>query len=715
MKILKIFSLLILAIATTSLSVTASAEECVPASFDGAFDGEITLCQNWDAQAQQEFWFTPQGSRVMPYAWFLALEQAGSQAPFSDSNHLDTFRYLPQKPTPLNPDGLPIGFTRDKIADDDPLAPVSTEWLGLTCSACHTGQIEFNDKKLLIDGAPAMADFEGFMWSLEDALTATVEDEARFERFAEKILGQPTTTAGDKTTLKKQLTELAQTRSAWNELNKGDHEYGFSRLDAIGAIFNAVSVSAQGLDDENGKRANAPVSYPFIWDTPQHDFVQWNASVANEGAGALGRNVGEVLGVFGGLNYNPIDGKLSECLAEDTGFLGRLAQVWKSIWGGLDNTICIGHASSIKADGLFKLEALLWNLQSPEWPEDVLGKINSQPATDNGPSMVERGKALYEQRCLECHDGRLDNTELTTAFKRDDPNRRIEAERVSVEKLGTDAQMAGNFLGQVYPISEEINGQVKAFLPLTFPLTDKHRFSSQGGGAELVSYAVRGVIVNKVLNDPQNTLDAIMLGQPEERRAFLERVQARLVEAQDASNLKRIRILIDAIEEAERDDLIDWVQGLDISRDGILRSKIREILRRNEPSTDGDTSAADAEAARQRLFVYKARPLNGIWATAPYLHNGSIRTMRQLMLPAECPETGEEIDAETGQRLCRQKTFEVGSRTYDPDTLGFIDAGGFVVDTSLPGNSNTGHEYSTRFFRDNPEQLDALLEYIKTL
>ena len=87
-------------------------------------------------------------------------------------------------------------------------------------------------------------------------------------------------------------------RQAWNDRNRGDHPYGFARLDAIGAIFNEVTVSAMHVPG-NRKSANAPVSYPFIWDTPQHDRVQWNGSVENAGPGALGRNVGEVLGVFG--------------------------------------------------------------------------------------------------------------------------------------------------------------------------------------------------------------------------------------------------------------------------------------------------------------------------------------------------------------------------------------------------------------------------------
>ncbi len=89
------------------------AQGCTPSTFAGSFGGEVTLCQNWDAEEQQEFWFLSQGSQIIPYAWFLALEQADGEALFRDSAHMDGFRYLPQRPTAMNPDGLPIGFTKD--------------------------------------------------------------------------------------------------------------------------------------------------------------------------------------------------------------------------------------------------------------------------------------------------------------------------------------------------------------------------------------------------------------------------------------------------------------------------------------------------------------------------------------------------------------------------------------------------------------------------
>ena len=99
------------------------------------------------------------------------------------------------------------------------------------------------------------------------------------------------------------------------------------------------------------------------------------------------------------------------------------------------------------------------------------------------------------------------------------------------------------------------------------------------------------------------------------------------------------------------------------------------------------------------LLAYKARPLNGIWATAPYLHNGSVPTLYDLLLP---PDE-------------RPKRFHVGSRVFDPEKVGFGTQAGpksNLLHTGQPGNANGGHEYGTGFDEDARRDL---VEYLKTL
>jgi len=112
----------------------------------------------------------------------------------------------------------------------------------------------------------------------------------------------------------------------------------------------------------------------------------------------------------------------------------------------------------------------------------------------------------------------------------------------------------------------------------------------------------------------------------------------------------------------------------------------------------------------QAPLSYKARPLDGIWATPPYLHNGSVPNIEALLSPARE----------------RPTTFWLGNRAYDPVRLGYRSSeevpGGFKFDTTLPGNHNTGHEFDDgpqrpgRIGRKlSPEERNAVIEFLKTL
>ncbi len=107
-------------------------------------------------------------------------------------------------------------------------------------------------------------------------------------------------------------------------------------------------------------------------------------------------------------------------------------------------------------------------------------------------------------------------------------------------------------------------------------------------------------------------------------------------------------------------------------------------------------------ASGSALMAYKARPLDGIWATAPYLHNGSVSSLYELLLPP----------------ARRMRSFPMGTREYDPVHVGYsvkADAAGnsFTYDTTRRGNSNMGHDYGASQLTE-PQRL-ALLAYLKSL
>jgi len=120
-----------------------------------------------------------------------------------------------------------------------------------------------------------------------------------------------------------------------------------------------------------------------------------------------------------------------------------------------------------------------------------------------------------------------------------------------------------------------------------------------------------------------------------------------------------------------------------------------------------DTTASPYES----LLAYKGRSLNGIWATAPYLHNGSVPTLYDLLLPASA-ESGDQAGMEY-----RPTKFQVGSRELDVTKVGFRhgekEYDGFLFDTKAPANSNAGHEYGTR--KMSVEERWDLVEYLKSL
>ncbi|HRB98298.1 MAG TPA: di-heme-cytochrome C peroxidase [Nitrosomonas sp.] len=138
------------------------------------------LEQGWDTADSMWFYNTTQGSNLMPYDFFLALEKAEKSEPFRSSENMNAYRYLPQKATSGNPDALPVGWVKDTYKGKD--------YVGLTCAACHTGQINYNGVGIRIDGGPASADMENIMIDLAKALRYTRENEATRGRFVKNVL-----------------------------------------------------------------------------------------------------------------------------------------------------------------------------------------------------------------------------------------------------------------------------------------------------------------------------------------------------------------------------------------------------------------------------------------------------------------------------------------------------------------------------------------------
>ena len=160
------------------------------------------------------------------------------------------------------------------------------------------------------------------------------------------------------------------------------------------------------------------------------------------------------------------------------------------------------------------------------------------------------------------------------------------------------------------------------------------------------------------------------------------------------------------------------VDGYDYSR--IRYPYLGEVVDLAEIGTDrGRWESYDQDFAAAQMTLYSGypwqfkhfkktagyanHPLDGIWARSPYLHNGSVPTLRDLMDPASE----------------RPKVWFRGSQELDLARVGYRsdEAGGgrFKYDTSVLGNHNYGHE-GRKYGTDLPAAAkDAIVEYMKTL
>ncbi len=574
------------------------------------------LNQGWSDKDRESFYYISQGSRMMPYSWFFALEQPGSSdAGFSDREFMKRYKFIEMPKSKKNPDGLPVGFANDKYD--------GKEWLGLNCAACHTGQLEYEGKIVTIDGAPAMFSLSKFLTDITTSLKETKADTNKFDRFAKKIY-KGEATKKQKEDLLAELDTIIELREGWQVRNHSDIEYGYARTDAFGIIPNQVAAMGLKMDtpkpEGNVQMPNAPVSFPHLWDIAQDSYrhVQWNGIASNypEVFGALGRNGGEVLGVFGKVH---IDGSKE------------------------------GYRNTLKLHNLLWIESNIKNLVMPQW-------IPIFPNVDT--KMAEAGKKLYEANCVSCH---VD----MDPFARD---RKMLSCMQPLKSIGTDDTMAVNFA------TNNVKTGVLNGKPSKVFSGDKIKAEEQVG--VILSNAVLGSIIGGI-------------------------TKPKLIGATDFDTRKphmSLKQKLTDFKDNVNEDLAILDNVLTKIKDGSMPLKAPSDDKEEQESEEYEKNPCDFSDEVNPL-AYKSRPMNGVWATAPYLHNGSVPNMWELLTPAKD----------------RIKKFYVGSRRYDTKNLGYEyskQEDNFLYDTSIKGNHNTGHEYGTNL---SDKEKWELIEYMKTI
>ena len=673
---------------------------------------------------RQRFYHLAQGTEIIPYQWFLYLEQVFSEKLFRAEENLCRYKIIPdQKDDTYNPDGLPVGFA--KTVDTD--HPIIQEWLGFTCAACHTGQLEFGKTRIIIDGGQAMWDVRAFGKAMLQALGTTLKDEKKFTRFADRVLEQDfrgkdliekpesqkrrielmTLKAKGKLTpdLAIELREVFGKRKAdekrkvqlrkklqahviaylgtklfeqkRNEENAVfPTEWGFGRNDALGRGGNKVLTQ---LHSDNLRLANAPMSFPKIWDAPKYKWVQWNASIRQP----LGRNIGEAIGVGARLTpglFNLETGcqsvlgrggnKVLTQLHSDNLRLANAPMSFPKIWDAPKYKWVQWNASIRQPLGRNIGEAIgvgarltpgLFNLET--------GLLGTDPTLCWDTFNWATGKGTIDSR--KCKVGISTSVNLKNMVSLEHYVRQLTSPQWPADLLGT--------------IDEELRAE--------------------------------GEKLYKGLGD---TIEE------RERNLHVKCIKCHVQSSSDEYQLREIPIQVVGTDgtavhnfNARRVDvpMLGWKNVSAAWATQELTNVIIGTLCSGEMKPYCDEHHMEMTQGRKNLWrsplVYMAGTNIGVWATAPYLHNGSIPNLYQLLSPREE----------------RFQTFCVGNLEFDPTRVGFVASkppcapfAEFEFDTRKTGNSNSGHE-----FRDGPRgngvigrlltprERFAIIEYLKAL
>jgi hypothetical protein len=576
-------------------------------SWMGAAHGDpiyVDQGSNWTAEARADFYTHDQGSRLISLVWLQALKGKDGKPFLADS--MSRYGFLPNPGSTL---GLPVGFHTT--------GPSGSQIVGVTCSGCHTRQLEVGGKAYRVDGGPAMADFQAFLSDLDKAVGDATASDAAFAAFAAAVLQSPTPAAADVAALRQRVDAWYRRYHAWASATLPPAGWGPGRLDAVGIIFNRIAGTDVGpppdmLIPENMRYGDAAVRYPFLWNSPKQYLTDWGGFVLNgTSIFALSRNTGQALSFS---NFEPKRSPGSS----------------------------FSYANTIDFDGLNILEKRLRAMGRPVWPKEWPIDLK----------LADQGKKIYEAQCSSgCH-------EIKNAFSLGDPLSWLSpwAWATPITNVGTDTRQF-----------DELGWKAKtgAMTGAGFPLIAK-RLQEEDYVVHMMFSAVAGTILEYKLGRGTGGSPGDGFGTlPPDGQATLSK----------------------PVPSAPP-------------------TKPSNAPGTPQPSAAPDSLTIESGTILSRTLhrgAYEARVLEGIWAAAPYLHNGSVPTLAELLKPS-------------AQRTSK---FSLGVK-YDIDNIGLAA----TQDASSPtrtvtgcddlnsGNSKCGHEFGTTL--SDPDKK-ALLEYLKTL
>jgi mono/diheme cytochrome c family protein len=378
----------------------------------------VHLQQGWSDETADRWHFISQGTALIPYEWFVALEQpgqpSGQTALIKAPENLQRLGFLPEPVSPTNnPDGLAIGLYSTPVdIPDGRHACWKGNWLGLGCAGCHTGQVSYRGQQIRIEGGPAHIDIDSFVGQLVGSITAVLQNQdGAGQRFMARVKAPP----ADVQSGLQCFGGVLQAAAKFNQVvggNSGDTAGGAGRLDAHGAGLNQLLAGPFRLttdpsdigETRNYAHLTAPVRYPALWDTPRFSWVLYNASIRQP----LTRNIVEALGVLAPIKHD------ATMITPD---VMHGVQMENVVWG----------------------QRKLMDLRSPGWPEAILGALDQKRAL--------RGQLVYVSACANCHEAAPVEAASGACSE-------IQIPLVDLRKIGTDPEQATTFNSRKIALSK---------------------------------------------------------------------------------------------------------------------------------------------------------------------------------------------------------------------------------------------------------------------
>ena len=629
----------------------------------------IWLDQNWDQNISDKFHHISQGTRTLPIplSWLLALEQPASSfllSPFTSQGKFTDNNYL-----------LRFGFIESKVNELNPhglpIGFASTTFQTLPGIKNQTTAVGFNCAAC----HTAHLTYEDTEYVIEGGPAAT--DLGQLTLALGAALGQ-TLIASKLPIFDGRFERFAKNvlkDDAYNEANILNLSEELSDLVAIlAALPDEVNIIEGYTRLDALNRIGNQV---FALDPERFEnYVAIDAPVTYPH-----------IWTASWFNWVQYDGSIMQPLIRNTGEA-------MGVNANLDLTAPNEEqrfSSAIPLNNLWWIEAALsgepplpkrkfTGLLSPKWPD-------SFPAIDI--EKAKHGATLYQQKCQECHLVPLNSDEIwnqdyiapikysVNGVEHKTSDSLLKLKLISLNQIGTDSAQSkvltnrtvntvGNGNGSAFENTKGIGIDTEVCAPApNFPVSPFEKQNSSYANEQLVNIPIK-----------------------------------------DGSSINFGLALGGIVQQANN----AWFN------ENYIAEKDRVFYTRDRPN------------CLRAGGGYKARPLNGVWATAPFLHNGSIPSLMDLLSPPSD----------------RPKLVQLGNIEFDAVNVGIqqndnLDVepgqkynrnGYFILDTSVPGNSNRGHEFSNAW--DNSKKWDeqkkgvigpeytveermAIIEYLKTL